>query len=94
MNFLNLIISILAMVFSGRYLYFWLFHSEEYVEMNKVKRKEIRKRLIFMPQFIFFSFYDKNPEFEIWINRIVGLLFVISSLIMLFVSIFGPIVDK
>ncbi len=94
MNFLNVVISIILMIFASRYLYYWLFHSEEHVRVNGLKRKEYHKRFIFMPQFILFGFYDKNPVFEIWINRIIGLLFVISSLIMLFVSIFGPIAVK
>jgi len=79
------------LIFSGRYLYLWSFHAEEHVSMNRKKRKELRKKTIYLPQYMFFGFYDQNPIFEIWINRIVGALFVISSLIMLFASIFGPL---
>ena len=94
MDFLNLFISILLIILAGRYLYSWLFHAKNHVEINRDKRKEIRKKLIFMPQFLFFGFYDKNPEFEIWINRTVGLLFIVVSLVMFFVSVFGPILSK
>ncbi len=85
-----LIFSLLFFIFVFRYSYFWWFQGEKYVKMNKKERAKLRKTLFFMPQTLMFNFYDRDPQFEIWINRIVSTLFVIATMIMIIVSIRGP----
>lgn len=90
MNIPFLIFSLLFFVFVLRYSYFWWFQGEKYVRMNKKERSKLRKTLFFMPQTLMFNFYDRDPQFEILINRIVSTLFVVATMIMVIVSIRGP----
>lgn len=90
MNLGFLITSVLFLIFTTRYTYFWWFQANEYVKFNKKKRKEYRKKLFFMPQILMFKYYDQNPEFEIWINRLVGIIFVLAGILGIIVGIRGP----
>jgi hypothetical protein len=94
MNIFFLLSSMLFFLHSLRFSYFWWFQSKEYVDLNVKKRKEYRNKLFFMPQILLFGFYDKNPKFEVWINRIVGLTFLVFSVLGIFVGINGPFVPK
>jgi hypothetical protein len=69
--------------------FFWWFRSKVYISMNQKKRKEYRKKLFLMPQTFMFGYYDKNPQFEIWINRMVGLVFILVSLAAIFLALYN-----
>jgi hypothetical protein len=90
MNVGFLIVSIIFLAYSLRFSFFWWFQSKEYIKMNRKKRKEYRKTLFFMPQILVFDYYDGNPEFEKWINRMVGLIFVMAGVFGFIISIRGP----
>lgn len=90
MNIGFLIVSVIFSAYSLRYSFFWWFQSKEYIKMNKKKRREYRKKLFFMPQILMFDYYDANPDFEKWINRIIGLLFLLAGGFGLIISIRGP----
>jgi hypothetical protein len=85
-----LVFSIVFLVFCVRYAFFWWFHGNEYAKMNRKKRMMYRKKLFFMPQIIMFDYSDRDPIFEIWLNRVFGLLLVLAGVLMVFVVINGP----
>ena len=90
MNLTFLIASVLVFVYSLRFSYFWWFQSKDYVRMNRRKRREYQKKLFFMPQFLLFNYYDQNPQFEILINRVAGLVFIAATILGIVVAIHGP----
>jgi hypothetical protein len=90
MNLAFLITSALFFVYSLRFSYFWWFQSKDYVTMNRRKRREYRKKIFFMPQILLFDYYDQNPQFEIWINRSIGLVFIAASILGIVTAIHGP----
>jgi len=90
MDLAFLIASILFLAYSIIFSFFWWFQSKEYVVMNRKKRREYRKKLFFMPQILLFDFYDQDPQFEILINRIVGLIFVSAGILGIVLAIHGP----
>ncbi|MBC7876968.1 MAG: hypothetical protein H7Y59_07330 [Anaerolineales bacterium] len=90
MNIVFLIASIFTLLYSARSSFFWWFQTKEYIKMNQRKRKEYRKKLFFMPQVILFDYYDQNPEFELWMNRIVSLIFLAASIFGIVLSFHGP----
>ena len=90
MNLPFLIAGILFFGYSIRYLYFWIFQAQNYVMLTRKRRREYREKLFFMPQIILFDFYDQSPQFEIWLNRVVGLIFLAASIIAIIVGFRGP----
>ena len=90
MNLAFLIASLLFFAYSLRFSFFWWFRSKEYVKMNRKRRREYRKKLFFMPQILLFDYYDQNPEFERWVNRTVGLIFLAASILGMVIAIHGP----
>ncbi len=90
MNLTFLIVSLLFFAYSLRFSFFWWFRSKEYLKMSRKRRREYRRTLFFMPQTLLFDYYDQNPEFERWINRIVGLVFLSASILGVVVAIHGP----
>ncbi len=90
MNLRFLIAGILGFVYSVVFSFFWWFQSKEYIKMNRRKRREYRKKLFFMPQTLMFDYYNQNPQFEIWLNRMVGLVFMAISILCIIVAIHGP----
>jgi hypothetical protein len=86
-----LIVNILALGYSLRFSYFWWFQADEYVKMNKRKRREYRKKLFFMPQVMLFDFYNQNPGFEIGLNRGAGLIFLLATVLGIVVAVHGPL---
>lgn len=94
MNLIFLLVSILFFLYSIRFSYFWWIQSEEYVKLSRKQRNEYRKKLFFMPQLLMFDFYDQNPKVEKWMNRFAGLVFLLLSLIGMFVGLNGPFIQK
>ena len=90
MDLVFLIVSIFFFGYSIRFSYFWWFQADEYVKMNKKKRRVYRKKLFFMPQTMLFDFYDQNPGFEVGVNRGVGLIFLLASILGIVVAFHGP----
>jgi hypothetical protein len=90
-DFLLLIASVLFLLYSLRFSYFWWFQANEYVKMYRRKRQEYRKKLFFMPQVMLFDFYDQNPGFEIGMNRGVSIMFLFASVLGIIVAIHGPL---
>jgi threonine/homoserine/homoserine lactone efflux protein len=58
--------------------------------MNRRMRKEYQKTLFFMPQTMMFDVYNQHPKFEKWINRIVGLIFLLAAILGIVVGFHGP----
>ena len=85
----GLIFSVGVFVYSIWISFFWWFRSKEYLSMNQKKRKEYRKRIFLLPQTFMFDFYDKNPQFEIWVNRIVGLVIIFGSILAIFLAVYS-----
>lgn len=90
MNLPFLIFSVLFFMFTARYSFFWWFRGGEYARMNRKARKEYRKKLFFMPQTLMFDFFDQDPLFEIWINRIFSTFFVVAAIFMILIAVRGP----
>ena len=89
-DFVFLVADIAFLAYSLSFSYFWWLKSKEYIAMNVKKRRQYRRTLFFMPQVLLFDFYDQNPAFEKWACRIVGLIFILASLVGIVVSINGP----
>lgn len=90
MDLFFLITNIIFSAFCLRYSFFWWFRGNEYAKMNRKKRIEYRKKLFFMPQTLMFDYYDRDPLFEIWINRILSLIFLAAGILGIFISVRGP----
>jgi hypothetical protein len=84
------IVGILFFFYSVIFSFFWWFKSKEYVTANRKRREEYRKKFFFMPQVLLFDFYDQNSRFEMWVNRVVGLIFLSASILAIVVGIHGP----
>jgi hypothetical protein len=90
MNFLYFLVSISILIYSVYYAYQSWINSKNFVLLNKKQRRKYRRQFWFMPQVIQVDFYDDHPLFEIWMNRIVALVFILASILGIVVSIHGP----
>jgi hypothetical protein len=92
MNIGFFFVSVLFLLYSIRHSFFWWFQSEEYLTLSKKQRRQYRKTLFFMPQVLMFDFYDNHSKLEKWLNRIIGLIFLVAALLGMYVGINGPFV--
>ena len=90
MNFPFLVVSCAFLIYSINFAYKCWINSSNFVLLNQKQRRKYRRQLWFMPQVMTFDFYNNHPLFEIWINRIVSIVFLTVAILGIVVSIRGP----
>lgn len=94
MDYTGLAVNTILLLYSIWFSFFWWFRANRYLKMNKKKQKEYRKKFFFTPQVLRFDYYDQNPQFEMWLNRTIGLLFILLSILAIILSLHGrPIIQ-
>jgi hypothetical protein len=90
MNPILFLVSSAFLVYSVRFSFLWFFKATSYVQWNRKKRNEFRRKFWFMPHNITYNFYDGHPAIEVLVSRLVGVFFVVLGILGLIVSIHGP----
>jgi hypothetical protein len=90
MDIMAILLGFLFLGYSANLFYSWWLKPKDSANLARKKRKEYREDLFFMPQTLMFGFYDKNPSFEIWINRLASLFFLFISVMVIYVGFLGP----
>jgi hypothetical protein len=90
MNFPFFVASIALLVYSIHLAYQAWIGSKKFVLLNQKQRRKYRRQFRLMPQIMTFDFYDDHPVFEVWINRIVSVIFIAAAILGIVVSIRGP----
>jgi hypothetical protein len=90
LDIVTLLVSVAFPAHAAKHSYLWWFWSTDQIVMTTRKRRGYWRNLPFTPQNLLFGFYDQNPRFEDWINKLLGLMLISTAIGGVRVAIMGP----